>query len=153
MLERKKFLPQTCTSYRYRHRHRPHPRTRHRHRQKNRQRRVKFLDPTPRTARRRQNHRHRYRHRHRPRPSPRQRRQPSLSLATFAMAIEGDEFVNFKVFKAAMADWSITGEHMFTFRHKKPDKTRNTVPRAHADCSLRAHAAMSKDRNMVKWRW
>ena len=90
VLKKKKNFHQTCTGYRHRHRHRhrPHPSTRHRRRQKNRLCRVKFLDPTLRTARRRQNHhRHHYRHRHRPHPSPRHRRPPSLSLATFAMAI------------------------------------------------------------------
>ena len=66
------------------------------------------------------------------------------------MAIEeGDEFVDFKAFKSAMADWSITGEHKFTFRYQKPDKTRSIVQCAHADCSFCEYAAMNKDRNMV----
>ena len=65
------------------------------------------------------------------------------------MAIEEDEFVDFKAFKAAMADWPITGEHKFTFRYQKPDKTRSIVLCAHADCSFCVYAAMNKDRNMV----
>ena len=67
------------------------------------------------------------------------------------MAIEeGDEFVDFKAFKAAMADWSITGEHKFTFRYQKSDKTRNIIVCAYADYFFRVYAAMNKDRNMVK---
>ena len=67
------------------------------------------------------------------------------------MAIEeGDEFVDFKAFRAAVADWSITGEHKFTFRYQKSDKTRNIVVCAHVDCSFRVYAAINKDRNMVK---
>ena len=79
----------------------------------------------------------RYRHRHCPHPSPRHRHPPSLSLATFAMAIEvGDEFVDFKAFEAAMADWSITGKHKFTCRYQSPTKRTScyapipTVPSA-----------------------
>ena len=59
-------------------------------------------------------------------------------LALFAMPIKvGDEFVDFKAFKAAMTDWSITGEHKFTFRYQQSDKTRNIVVCVHADCSFR----------------
>ena len=67
------------------------------------------------------------------------------------MPIEvGDEFVDFKAFKAAMSDWSITGEHKFTFRYQKSDKMRNIVVCAHADCSFRVYAAMNEDHNMVE---
>ena len=52
------------------------------------------------------------------------------------MAIEeGDEVVDFKAFQAAMADWSITGEHKFTFRYQKSDKSRNIVLLASGDGS------------------
>ena len=72
-------------------------------------------------------------------------------LALFSMPIEvGDGFVDFKAFKAAMSDWSIAGEHKFTFRYQKPDKTRNIVVCAHADCSFRVYAAMNRDRGMVE---
>ena len=61
------------------------------------------------------------------------------------MAIkEGDEFVDFKAFKAAMADWSITGEHKFTFRYQKSDKTRNIVVCAHTDCSFKEKSMMQQ---------
>ena len=64
------------------------------------------------------------------------------------MPIEvGDEFVDFKAFKA---DWSITGEHKFTFRYQKSDKTRNIAVCAHADCSFRVYAAMNRNRGMVE---
>ena len=67
------------------------------------------------------------------------------------MPIEvGDEFIDFRAFKAAMSDWSITGEHKFTFRYQKPDKTRNIVVCAHADCSFRVYAAMNRGRGMVE---
>ena len=38
---------------------------------------------------------------------------------------EGDEFADFKAFKAAMADWSITGEHKFT--RGRPQTARLTA--------------------------
>ena len=67
------------------------------------------------------------------------------------MPIEvGDEFVDFNALKAAMSDWSITGEHKFTFRYQKSNKMRNIVIGAHADCSCRLYAAMNKDHNMVE---
>ena len=62
----------------------------------------------------------------------------------------GDEFVDFKAFKAAMADWSISGEHKFTLRYQKSDKARNIVVCVHADCSFRVYAAMDKDRDIVE---
>ena len=62
----------------------------------------------------------------------------------------GDEFVDFKAFKAAMADWLITSEHKFTFRYQKSDKVRNIVVCTHADCSFRVYAAMDKDRGIVE---
>ena len=44
------------------------------------------------------------------------------------MPIEaGDEFIDIKAFKAAISDWSIAGEHKFTFRYQRPDKMRNIV--------------------------
>ena len=90
----------------------------------------------------------RYRHRHRPHANPCHRHPPSLSLATFAMAIEiGDEFVDFKASKASMADWSITGEHKFTFRFQKPDETRSIVLCAHADCSFCVYVTMNKEQH------
>ena len=62
----------------------------------------------------------------------------------------GDEFVDFKAFNADMPDWSITGEHNFTFRDEKSDKARNIVVCAHADYSFRVYAAMDKDRGTVE---
>ena len=56
-------------------------------------------------------------------------------LALFAMPMEvGHEFLGFKAFKAAMADWSITGAHKFIFRYQKSCKARNIVVCAHAGC-------------------
>ena len=40
---------------------------------------------------------------------------------------EGDQFVDFKAFKAAMQDWSVAGAYKFNFRYKKSDALRNIV--------------------------
>ena len=64
---------------------------------------------------------HCYRHRRSSlwHPSPR-RRHP------FAMPIGvGDEFVDFKAFKAAIADWSMNGKHKFSFPYQKSDNEKH----------------------------
>ena len=80
-------------------------------------------------------------HRHHQRPlwHPRPRHQnsypPSLPSPLCQPMEVGDEFVDFKAFKAAMADWSINGAHKFTFRHQKSGKARSIVVCARAGCS------------------
>ena len=44
---------------------------------------------------------------------------------------EGDEFVNFKAFKAAMQNGAMAGAHKFDLRYKKSDSSCNVVICAH----------------------
>jgi hypothetical protein len=62
---------------------------------------------------------------------------------------EGDEFVDFKAFKAAMQDWAMTGVHKFNFRYKKSDSSRNVVVCAHDNCPFRISATYSSTRQCV----
>ena len=62
---------------------------------------------------------------------------------------EGDQFVDFKAFKAAMQDWSTTGAHKFNFRYKKSNSLRNIVVCAHDDCPFRVSAIYSSTRQCV----
>ena len=63
----------------------------------------------------------------------------------------GDEFVDFKAFKAVMADWSITSAHKFTFWYQKSGKARSIVVCARAGCFFRVYAAMDKDRPYIRF--
>ena len=100
-----------------------------------------------------------YCHHHRPRRSPlwhpRSRHQnpypPSLPSPLCQPMEIGDEFVDFKALKAAMADWSITGAHKFTFRHQKSAKARSILVCAHAGCFFRVYTAMDKDRSYIRF--
>ena len=62
---------------------------------------------------------------------------------------EGDEFVDFKAFKAAMQDWAMTGVPKFNFRYKKSDSSRNVVVCAHDNCPFRISATYSSTRQCV----
>ena len=62
---------------------------------------------------------------------------------------EGDEFVSFKAFKAAMQDWAMAGAHKFNLRYKKSDSSRNVVVCAHDDCPFRISATFSSTRQCV----
>ena len=61
---------------------------------------------------------------------------------------EGDEFVNFKAFKAAMQDWTMAGARKFNFRYKS-DSSRNVVVCAHDNCPFRISATYSSTRQCV----
>ena len=100
-----------------------------------------------------------YFHHHRPRPRPlwhlRPHHQnsypPSLPSPLCQPMDVGDEFVDFKAFKAAMADWSLTGAHKYTFRYQNSSKARSIVVYAHAGCFFRVYAAMDKDRQYIRF--
>ena len=62
----------------------------------------------------------------------------------------GHEFVDFKAFKAAMADWSITGAHKFPFRYQNSGKARSIVVCARSGCFFQVYAAIDKDRDIVE---
>ena len=62
---------------------------------------------------------------------------------------EGDEFVSFKAFKAAMQDWAMAGVQKFNLRYKKSDSSRNVVVCAHDDCPFRISATFSSTRQCV----
>ena len=62
---------------------------------------------------------------------------------------EGDQFVDFKAFKAAMQDWSVAGAHKFNFRYKNSDSLRNIVVCAHDDCPFRVRATHIPTRQCV----
>ena len=63
----------------------------------------------------------------------------------------GHEFVDFKAFKATLADWSCTGAHKFSFRYEKSGKARSIVVCAHAGCFFRVYAAMNKGRPYIRF--
>jgi len=78
---------------------------------------------------------------------PQSRRHRSISITTsrslspppapVIKAIRiGQEFDDFKAFKIAMQDWTLSDPRKFTFRVKNLDRTRNTVVcvRVNAGC-------------------
>ena len=62
---------------------------------------------------------------------------------------EGDQFVDFKAFKAAMQNWSVAGAHKINFRYKKLDSWRKIVACAHDDCPFRVRATYIPTRQCV----
>ena len=65
---------------------------------------------------------------------------------------EGDQFVDFKAFKAAMQDWAMTGAHKFNFCYKKSDSLRNVVC-ADDNCPFRISATYSSTRQCGAGGW
>ena len=74
---------------------------------------------------------------------PMQEGDEFVNFKAFKAAMqEGDEFVNFKAFKAAMQDWTMAGARKFNFRYKS-DSSRNVVVCAHDNCPFRISATYS----------
>ena len=73
--------------------------------------------------------------------------RPLEEIDTMRMQ-EGDQFVDFKPFGAAVQDWLMAGAHKFSVRYGGSDSLRNAA-RAHDDRHFRVSATYSSARQCV----